>query len=367
MQKAHLVVLIHGLYGTTRNLAALKDELLRESAESTSTLPTEIYLSRGFEGSHTWDGIDINAWRVAKEIDLEVERLYEEGKDVAAFSVMGYSLGGHKDESGRCLLEILADPGYVFVQALNLFPKILIVANGCQDNTVPYPTAAISLDDPFAEFEASGLTVESDEDHIVQSWKLPGEVKPHLLSEATGERVVKKRPRIPPIFFLPYPFTYVLSVGSSENPDNVSRSAAVFALHTYQSSKRIRSHHVAIESAAVPLLSADSPFTHGSSTPRILDPISSSSSLPTTPPFASPSTSMLKIPLLLTPKQKLMVHNLNASLPQMARMISWFPWAFNSHAVIIVRDPGRIKDAEDGRGVVRAWARYVVASLTDSP
>ena len=44
-----------------------------------------------------------------------------------------------------------------------------------------------------------------------------------------------------------------------------------------------------------------------------------------------------QIPLLLTPRQKLMVKNLNEGLPQVERLIAWFPWAFNAHALLIAR------------------------------
>ena len=42
-------------------------------------------------------------------------------------------------------------------------------------------------------------------------------------------------------------------------------------------------------------------------------------------------------PLLLTAQQKRMVQNLNESLPQMERIIAFFPWAFNAHALLIAR------------------------------
>ena len=44
-----------------------------------------------------------------------------------------------------------------------------------------------------------------------------------------------------------------------------------------------------------------------------------------------------KIPLLMTSAQRAMVKNLNEALPQMERLIGWYPWAYNSHATLIVR------------------------------
>lgn len=40
-----------------------------------------------------------------------------------------------------------------------MFEHIRIYANGINDLTVPYVTAAIEVVDPFADFESSGLKV----------------------------------------------------------------------------------------------------------------------------------------------------------------------------------------------------------------
>ena len=125
----HLIVLIHGLYGNTSNLAVVKQELeratslastsrSRSSSSSSSSssayliskddrspstdsthgredveregeeeedevdsllesqnrysgrtiLPSTVLVLKSFEGSHTWDGIDINAQRAAQEV-----------------------------------------------------------------------------------------------------------------------------------------------------------------------------------------------------------------------------------------------------------------------------------------------------------
>ena len=73
--------------------------------------------------------------------------------------------------------------------------------------TVPYPTAAISLTDPFENQEKSGIEVDEDEDHVVQSWRMPGEDKMEMSGGLV--RVVRKRPLIPPFILLRWPFTYV--------------------------------------------------------------------------------------------------------------------------------------------------------------
>lgn len=62
-------------------------------------------------------------------------------------------------KNGRPLLDIMADPNYVFYQALMQFKHVRIFANAINDLTVPYVTAAIELEDPFADHEATGLEV----------------------------------------------------------------------------------------------------------------------------------------------------------------------------------------------------------------
>jgi len=122
----HLIVLIHGLYGNPDNLAVVKDELERASKLETSSryqsgeedevedlldpsstassssssstrsrrnkrkdrLETKILVCKSFTGSHTWDGIDVNAHKAANEIDATIKELEGEGKAVEVFSIV---------------------------------------------------------------------------------------------------------------------------------------------------------------------------------------------------------------------------------------------------------------------------------------
>lgn len=128
----------------------------------------------------------------------------------------------------------------------------------CHDLTVPYPTASISLHDPFLEADLHGIHIEVDHRHIVQSWRRiqPGsnsnsasastststahadsQTRSQLQSEtaagvpldprgesvdvlddgevrvvvSTKRKITRKRPSAPPIFMLPlpYPFSHV--------------------------------------------------------------------------------------------------------------------------------------------------------------
>jgi hypothetical protein len=42
-------------------------------------------------------------------------------------------------------------------------------------------------------------------------------------------------------------------------------------------------------------------------------------------------------PFYLSPQQKRMALNLQRELPQVERLVAWFPWAFNAHALLICR------------------------------
>jgi len=120
----HLIVLIHGLYGNPDNLKVVKEELERASrhepsskyryreedevealldssssaSSSSSTrsrrsrLEVKILVCESFTGSHTWDGIDVNAHKAAGEIDDVIKELEGEGKAVEVFSVVSPSM-----------------------------------------------------------------------------------------------------------------------------------------------------------------------------------------------------------------------------------------------------------------------------------
>ncbi|ORY27798.1 putative serine esterase-domain-containing protein [Naematelia encephala] len=292
MKDTHLVVLVHGLWGSPAHLVAAKQELemawdAQVSQKRTSkTGPTEdptistileseqerlvIMVAGGMTSQLTYDGIDVCASRVAFEIDERIARLMDAGKRVTRFSVTGYSLGGlvaryligllqardpcffdlytpysfstiatphlgitryntflstvlcwlgarllsrsgeqlyvadqYSEQDPRPLLEIMADPSRVFLQALSRFEKINIFANGVNDNTVPYPSSAIEMVDHFAEWEKQGLEVDADDADIIRSWSKPSTVptRPKTWGVSFGT--------LPPVLRYRFPLNYV--------------------------------------------------------------------------------------------------------------------------------------------------------------
>ncbi|KIX05101.1 uncharacterized protein Z518_05973 [Rhinocladiella mackenziei CBS 650.93] len=86
----HLVVLVHGLWGNASHLNYVAQALLERHGEDELVLLS----CRRNNGSLTYDGIDVGAERVAKEIEDILEELERDGFKITKFSVVGYSLGG---------------------------------------------------------------------------------------------------------------------------------------------------------------------------------------------------------------------------------------------------------------------------------
>lgn len=99
----HLVVLVHGLWGTVAHFDYVSAQLLKYGAVvhengdvvSVSDDKTVVYRTTTNQGYFTYDGIDVCGTRVANEITSEVNFLNEtSGSVVDRISIMGYSLGG---------------------------------------------------------------------------------------------------------------------------------------------------------------------------------------------------------------------------------------------------------------------------------
>ncbi|ODN77056.1 hypothetical protein, variant 1 [Cryptococcus amylolentus CBS 6039] len=307
-----------------------------------------------------------------------------------------YNLDREPEWAGRSLLEVMSDPDNIFIQALKLFPKSMIVANGTQDLTVPYPTATFSLTDPFAD--PTSIDVEVNDQHIVQSYRplSPASLdrpssRSSLLTSRSNRRMKdgsesadeedveisitslrskgdeRKRPVLPPFLILPlrWPFNYSLVLFVPFLlPILLLYISITVIIHTFHSRRRIQSHRNEYERQ--PLLSASTSTIDLSSlsaseqaeTATTAVQINPSDGI-CTPPMADPLPASAAEPLLLTPQQKLMIRNLNAAIPNAERVVAWFPWAFNAHAMLICRTVARFSWQEDGRGAVRAWTKFV--------
>ncbi|ODQ45239.1 hypothetical protein PICMEDRAFT_17730 [Pichia membranifaciens NRRL Y-2026] len=95
LQECHLIVLSHGLWGTSDHFSYL-EELLQESlAAAYPEKRFAIYKTKSNEKFKTYDGIDLCGARVVDEILEETAQLRtRDGLLVTEFSLIGYSLGG---------------------------------------------------------------------------------------------------------------------------------------------------------------------------------------------------------------------------------------------------------------------------------
>ncbi|KAG6828736.1 hypothetical protein H0H92_006924 [Tricholoma furcatifolium] len=429
----HLLVLIHGMWGNPDHLSELKRIITETYASSSDGIQLEVLVAEKNRDFTTFDGIDWGGERVAKEVFDRVEELKKDGRTVSKFSVTGYSLGGlvaryvvgilHQrgffenvapvnfntvatphiglprypsffsaltsslgpkllsrtgeqfyladkwSATGRPLIEVMADPDRVFYQALQRFQHVRIYANAVQDLTVPYVTAAIEIEDPFALHEKNGLEVEFEEEYygLMKSYSIPAippapTPKPIMLS---GEwfRTRKGLP-LPPRLQKPFPLNLVVYAFLPVLiPAFISLVIVRFSLETRSSRARIRlleedktntQKLIDIlaeleqegEDAVVQLLSDDAPgLEQGESV--------------STPTVTKTKTNKrnheqnLGQPIL-TPLQVKIAGWLN-QLP-LQKKLAFFPDVRNSHAMIVSRDVKQFQFHRRGEAVIRHWA-----------
>ncbi|KAL1410001.1 hypothetical protein Q8F55_004001 [Vanrija albida] len=467
----HLVLLIHGLWGKClgkpEHLAAAVDELhaawtdlttvdmdtpTNESVNSSpSSQPLRqrddlvVLVAEGMTSKLTYDGVDVCASRCAYELDCEIARLEADGRRVARFSVMGYSLGGlvarylvgllnarspsffdkhepvtfsamasphlgipryntfistvlcwlggrllsrtgeqvyvvdsYSESDPRPLLEIMADPKQVFHKALSRFQDIHIYANLVNDNTVPFPSAAIQMRDPFVKWKERGLQVKYDQNDIARDWTYP-EPDPLTVAKPKGKQWLWNLGTLPPTFRFRQPYsTIILVLAPILIPVIFILVILRFSLDTRRSRLRLQkltrameaSNHAADPSrpaspspigsplglpidslrAAIRKVerSIEQDFMAAAETPLPLEHDENDKDFEHFEPDVHP---------LMTDRQTRMVHWLNALDPN--KHMAWLPDCPNSHAVIVVRDPTNMPIHERGRGVLRHWAGEV--------
>ncbi|KAG0683031.1 hypothetical protein C6P40_000656 [Pichia californica] len=94
VKNCHLIVLTHGLWGTSDHFNYLEKSL---NSYLLKHYPNEcffIFKTISNEKFKTYDGIDICGTRVADEILIKTNHLNNNGYKIIKFSIIGYSLGG---------------------------------------------------------------------------------------------------------------------------------------------------------------------------------------------------------------------------------------------------------------------------------
>ncbi|GJJ10922.1 hypothetical protein Clacol_005151 [Clathrus columnatus] len=96
-EEVHLLVLIHGMWGSTANLEEMH-RIIRErftSGAIYNSCSLEIHVAQTNQGKSTYDGIDWGSERIVEEVRDKIREIEDGGRrKVSRFSVTGYSLGG---------------------------------------------------------------------------------------------------------------------------------------------------------------------------------------------------------------------------------------------------------------------------------
>jgi hypothetical protein len=88
----HLVVIIHGLWGSPEHVGHLASTLEKISGRTTNSTPLSILIPGSIQWTNTYDGIDYCAEHVAQEIDQRRAELEMDGKVLTKFSCIGVSI-----------------------------------------------------------------------------------------------------------------------------------------------------------------------------------------------------------------------------------------------------------------------------------
>jgi len=286
-------------------------------------------------------------------------------------------------DTGKPLMEIMADPALLFYKALASFSRVAIFSNGINDRTVPYVTAAIEPYDPFVHFNGKNFNIVTEKgyDPLLVSYSEKDQVEEAETSDEHPKESFsvwlksKQQAPIPgpfvdwrfpvivwmallpiliPLVLIVVPTRFLLSSRSSW--------ARVKLLESDQESmtRRLVTIWAKMERAiedAVEDVVEEKIFPEGErycSTPTPTD----GSSTPTTPTISAfakiPSSSaVVKSQPLLTPLQLRIISNLN-TLPNLTKHTAFIRSVRNSHGVIICRNMA-MTEHHKGVGVLKKW------------
>jgi hypothetical protein len=238
-----------------------------------------------------------------------------------------------------------------------LFQHIRIYVNAINDITVPYVTAAIELEDPFAEYETNGIEVELQENYnpLVKSYALPPvpptrTPKPTVLSRSWFRDRKRKFPLPPLLRKVRFPFNLVVyALLPILIPVAISSLIIYLPFGSRASKSRIK------------LLESD-----GSDHPRLIDILTKLErevedavvDLIDDPEPVERKSKPSSQPFILKPIQRKIVASLN-QLP-IKKELAFIDDVLNSHAVIVCRDVKRFEGHRRGEGVVRHWAENFI-------
>ncbi|KAJ7668318.1 putative serine esterase-domain-containing protein [Mycena rosella] len=378
----HLHVLIHGVQGHPRHLAEAAHLFAASHAAVHLLVPTS------FAYQNTYDGIDSNAHRVLHELDDAVVALEKDpAVRVTEFSISGYSLGGliaryvvgilysrgffdsvaavnfasfttphvgippyphtarilfwlgstmlgrtgeqlHLIDSwadtGRPLLQVMANVESPFYHGLAKFRNISIYANAINDFTVPYFSGAFEDTDPFAGHPERDIIPEYLPDYapLIQGFSIVS-ASPSLIARLKSLRPLTFSG---PFIAWVFPWNLILYlVLPLFVPLGILYLAIDYLISSRASRARIRllQPSVAIIIHPAPDSDADAPTLDST---------------------------------IMTAAQVRMVRALN-KLDRVRKHTAFRPAVRNAHAMLICLEP-RFADHRVGRGVLRHWVDH---------
>jgi hypothetical protein len=258
--------------------------------------------------------------------------------------------------TGKALLEVMADPEHVFYKGLKLFPHIRIYANAVNDLTVPYMTAYVDLEDPFLHYHTDELTVDYDDKYlpIIKSFSIPDTPRPKrkkTIRLLTREWFKSYRPPVPPRLQGPFPYNMLtLALLPIIFPTFICLALVRLSISSRRSRSRIKLLEAEDPSATQRLV-----HIFGQLERQVEDIVVD---IVDDPPVSIPSPRWSKTSKKgprVTPAQRRMAASLNA-LPQLKKELVYIPVVRNSHATIIARDIQNFEFHKIGEGVLRHWA-----------
>ncbi|KIR57680.1 lipid particle protein [Cryptococcus bacillisporus CA1873] len=261
-----------------------------------------------------------------------------------------YVADKYSDDDPRPLLEIMADPRSVFYHGLEKFERLSLFAAAINDNSVPYPTAAIETVDHFAQWQDQRLV------------------------KGLGTYIGT----LPPVLRYRFPFNYlILLLFPIMLPIVLCLILARQSLDTSRSKRRLQ--QLAQTSSPPSPTPSGLSIQHLRATIRHIERSLESEFIETidgAPPAATAADAnppniyhnntpldQVVIKAQLKECQFRMAFWLN-QLP-FKKYLTWWPEVTNAHATAIVRDPHLFPQHERGRGMLKFWAKVMLGQATD--
>ncbi|KAJ3852387.1 DUF676-domain-containing protein [Lentinula lateritia] len=272
-------------------------------------------------------------------------------------------------ETGRPLLEVMADKDFVFWKALNSFQNIDIYVNAVHDRMVPYVSGAFELLDPY-EAHIDDIQVEFHSHYfpMLKRWTLRDD-RENKISSSRSEHFEgwKPLPFMGPFIQWNFPFNLIImALFPIIIPVVIVLLPITLALNTRSSGFRVKSLERASMSAQEKLAQIFATLDH-----TMMDmpeqPTPNNTSTSTTPDTTSTVAEVKTTPILRKQAMTTITSNLSAAQQRMVvdlnqlpvrKHSTWIHPTRNSNAIIICREKDQFPGHALGEGVLRHWADH---------